>query len=255
MSVIKVKIKENENNIYYRIIDDNVYFMKQIKNRNKDNIDMLKNEIIVLEKLKGLNVPEVSFVDIQNGIIIYKYIKGENINDLYINNIIDVLKLMLKILDIVIEIHNRGIIHCDLKPSNIMLYRDKVYIIDFGIASALGHTSFLGYGSPLYCSPEQIKNQNLTIHSDIYSIGIIMYKLFTGKLPFTSKNNDRKEILTMHLKREIVIPSEINSHIPNNLDLVIKKCMEKEIINRYNCVQEIKRDLIIILDDLILNDL
>ena len=240
----RIKIGENKNYIYYKLFDNNrYYFMKRLKNNDFNLKKMLKNEIDVLSKLDGLNVPVVVNYSLDMGYIVYEYIDGLNLNNIKIMNINDIHILVLKILDVLSLIHKHGIIHCDIKKSNIILSNDEVYIIDFGISCTDGINNFLGYGSIGYCSIEQINRCKLTVKSDIYSIGILMYELYTGILPFTLDEFDKEKIMKNYFELKVTKSSIINKKIPRYIDDIIDKCLKKDPNDRYSSVDELRKDL------------
>ncbi|MBD0327215.1 MAG: serine/threonine protein kinase, partial [Pyrinomonadaceae bacterium] len=133
-----------------------------------------------------------------------------------------------------------GLIHRDLKPANILITPDdRVKITDFGIVKLVGaeNTDTLGttYGSPQYVSPEQAIGEPLDQRSDIYSLGIILYEMLTGALPFGSKDAplSRTEILRAHVEQRPRPPSEINPQITPEIEALILRALEKEPDKRF----------------------
>ncbi len=142
--------------------------------------------------------------------------------------------------------HEHGVVHRDIKPSNIMVLRGKhVKIADFGIArmeSTLWRTeSGRVMGSPLYMSPEQIQSQSVTPRSDIFSFGIVLYKLLTGKLPFNGENVN--SLWYKIINEEPQKPSSLNPEIPEELDHIVAKCLAKKPEDRYLNANELASDL------------
>ncbi len=142
--------------------------------------------------------------------------------------------------------HMRGLIHRDIKPSNIMVKRNgEVKLMDFGIA----HTKKLQtltqpgtfLGTPAYMSPEQILGQPLDNQSDIFSLGIVLYEMFTGTKPF--QEEDTRSVTAKILKDRFLAPRSINSDIPRRLQRVIKKCLKKKPRKRYQSVLDLARAL------------
>lgn len=142
--------------------------------------------------------------------------------------------------------HEHGVVHRDIKPSNIMVLRGRhVKIADFGIArmeSSLWRTQTgKVIGSPLYMSPEQIQSNSITTRSDIFSLGVVLYKLFTGKLPF---NGDNVNALWYQIiNEEPAKPSSLNPEITDMLDQIIAKCLAKKPEDRYRNAHELAGDL------------
>ena len=141
--------------------------------------------------------------------------------------------------------HERGIIHRDIKPQNIMLLRDgRVKVADFGIAAL--QNSFAGpsdeaVGSVHYIAPEQARGYAADARSDIYSLGIVMYEMLTGRLPYTG--DSAVEIAVKHMNTKPVPPSKLNPQIPEELERITMKAMSAEIDNRYQSADELLADL------------
>jgi len=140
------------------------------------------------------------------------------------------------------EAHALGIVHRDLKPNNIMIDDSgNVRIMDFGIARTLKAKSITGagvmIGTPEYMSPEQVEAKEVDQRSDIYSLGIILYEMLTGRLPFEA---DTPFAVGIKQKSEAPqSPKEINPQIPAELNSVILKCLEKEQENRFQSAAEV----------------
>ena len=132
--------------------------------------------------------------------------------------------------------HSRGIVHRDIKPHNIMVLRNgTVKVADFGIARGIAKGNTLrkeALGSVHYISPEQAKGEHVDARSDLYSLGVVMYEMATGKQPYegTSPIN----VALQHINGTAVMPSVLNSQIPAGLEQIIVKAMEKDPENRYD---------------------
>ena len=144
------------------------------------------------------------------------------------------------------EAHRLGVIHRDLKPQNIMIDREgNVRIMDFGIARSLKVKGLTGagavIGTPEYMSPEQIEGQEVDNRSDIYSLGIILYEMATGRLPFEGDT-----FLSVALKQKTEQPrnpSELNIQLPEDLNRLILRCLEKSAEKRYQKVEDLLAEL------------
>ncbi len=149
--------------------------------------------------------------------------------------------------------HERGIVHRDLKPDNIFLIRrgrdqDFVKVLDFGIAKVGGTASKLTragqvFGTPHYMSPEQCAGRGVDHRTDIYALGIILYELLTGNVPFDADN--LMGILTKHLYEEPVPPSQAapDAGIPPEVEQVVLKCLVKDANKRYASMDEVLADM------------
>ena len=139
----------------------------------------------------------------------------------------------------------KGVIHRDIKPANILLQGEtNIKISDFGSAAIQNQQTTLvsGVGSPAYMSPEQVKELSLTHQTDIYSLGVMMYQLLTGKLPFDGSNNFSRIYQILNI--EPPPPSSLRPEIPPELDAIVKRAIERDTVNRYQTWDEYARDLV-----------
>ncbi len=144
------------------------------------------------------------------------------------------------------EAHRLGVIHRDLKPSNIIIDRDgNARIMDFGIARSLYAKSITGegmiIGTPEYMSPEQVEGKEADKRSDIYSLGIILYEMLTGRAPF--EGDTPLSIAVKHKSERPKDPKELNDQIPEDLDRLILRCLEKDKSKRYQSAEEVRSGL------------
>jgi len=142
--------------------------------------------------------------------------------------------------------HFRGIIHRDIKPANVMIsHQGEVKLMDFGIArdetlSDLTETG-TGLGTPSYMSPEQILGDKLDFRSDIFSVGIVLYQMLTGRKPF--QEDDSRTVMQKIRLDRYTIPRKINAAVPRTLERILARCMEKMPANRYPTTQALIDDL------------
>ncbi len=139
----------------------------------------------------------------------------------------------------------QGVIHRDIKPANILLQGEfDIKISDFGSAAVQNHetTQVSGVGSPAYMSPEQVKELKLTHQTDIYSLGVVMYKMLTGKLPFDASNNF--SMIYHIINIDPPPPSTFRPETPPELDAIVIRAMEKDIAKRYQTWEEFASDLV-----------
>ncbi len=146
----------------------------------------------------------------------------------------DVLQIGFKCCGALEYAAKEGIVHRDIKPANIMIAGGtEVKIADFGAAvlKKTGVVQTAALGSPYYMSPEQIEGKPLTFHSDMYSLGVVLYELLTGKRPFAGKNLD--ELMAQILRHEAVPPSGIRSELPKPIDAMVLRALKKDPAQRY----------------------
>ena len=140
--------------------------------------------------------------------------------------------------------HSHGIVHRDVKPQNIIISMDgKVKVTDFGIARAASSNTISSnvMGSVHYSSPEQVRGGYSDEKSDIYSLGITMYEMVTGKVPFDGDTT--VAIAIKHLQEEIVPPSVYTMELPHSLEQIILKCTQKSVDRRYQNMEDVIADL------------
>ncbi len=142
--------------------------------------------------------------------------------------------------------HEQGVVHRDLKPENVMLDRGgNVYLTDFGLAKSLGTSGMTQtgalLGTPFYMSPEQVRGEEADHRSDIYSLGIILYEMATGKVPFST--GTAYQVMIQRLHRPPRPVSEANPDFPPHLRKILERCMATDPAARYQSVSEILGDL------------
>ncbi len=217
-----------------------------------------QREALSASSLNHPNIVEVYDVGEDNGeyFIVMEYIEGQHLKQILKKRghltVAEVIDIMLQITEGIAEAHDSYIIHRDIKPQNIMILDNGVVkITDFGIATALNSAQLTQtnsvMGTVYYLPPEQANGKGATIRSDVYSMGILMYELLCGKLPFRGDN--AVEIALKHLKEEI--PS-IKEELPNllqSIENVIIKATAKNPKNRYTDAREMHEDLKTVLDE------
>ncbi len=173
--------------------------------------------------------------------LVMKYVEGRTLKGLLTHNppsLSETLRIMTHIADALDYAHRAGVLHRDIKPSNIILGNDGTpYITDFGLArmaqineSTLSADVLLG--TPHYISPEQaMGSRELTSATDLYSLGVVMYELFTGRVPYTS--DTPFAVIHSHIYSALPKPSAINPEIPPQLEAVLNKALAKNPADRY----------------------
>lgn len=222
-----------------------------------------QREALNASSLSHPNIVEVYDVGDDNGqyFIVMEYIEGKNLKDLLKKRgkltTSEVVDIMSQIADGLSVAHDSYIIHRDIKPQNIMILENGlVKITDFGIAMAMNATQLTQtnsvMGSVHYLPPEQASGKGSTLKSDIYSMGILMYELLTGKLPYRGDN--AVEIALKHLKEPLPSIRDELPDLPQSVENIILKSAAKNPKNRYNDAREMYEDLKTCLDESRLNE-
>ena len=139
---------------------------------------------------------------------------------------------------------NQGVIHRDIKPANILLAGETdIKVSDFGAAltQAAETTQVSGIGSPAYMSPEQVKEQQLTHQTDIFSLGVVMYQMLTGRLPFQGANN--YSMIYQIINVDPPSPIEVRPDLPPRIDAIVMRALQKDTAQRYRTWDEFAHDL------------
>ncbi|TVP92499.1 Stk1 family PASTA domain-containing Ser/Thr kinase [Alkalibacterium sp.] len=228
-----------------------VKLMQYNFHNDEASIRRFKREALSTTELTHQNI--VNVVDVgeeDTPYIVMEYVEGFDLKEfIRLNHPIPYKKsitIMSQILDAVEYAHNHNIIHRDLKPQNILIDHDeKVKITDFGIAVALSENSITQtnslLGSVHYISPEQARGSMATKQSDIYSLGILLYELLSGEVPFDGES--AVSIALKHFQNDMPSLKEKDASLPQPLENVVLKATAKEPKHRYQSVVEMKRDL------------
>ena len=222
-----------------------------------------QREALSASSLSHPNIVEVYDVGEDNGqyYIVMEYIEGCQLKQLLKKRgrltLSEVIDIMLQITDGLSVAHDAYIIHRDIKPQNIMILDSGlVKITDFGIAMAMNSTQLTQtnsvMGSVHYLPPEQANGKGSTLQSDIYSMGILMYELLTGELPY--KGDNAVEIALKHLKEKIPSIRDKYPEIPQSVENIIIKATAKNPKNRYADARSMNEDLRTCLDDSRVNE-
>lgn len=215
-------------------------------------LERFRNELKLARKIKHKNVCQMFDLGEDEGthFITMEYIPGENLKSFIRRakrlDIGSAISLAKEICEGLAAAHKLGVVHRDLKSSNIMIDREgEARIMDFGIARSIESKKLTGegrvVGTPQYMSPEQVSGEELDQRSDIYSFGIILYEMLTGRVPFDGDTSFG--IAYQHKNEPPPNPRDFNLQIPNNLSHVILKCLEKNRDERYQSAEELFSEL------------
>ena len=225
--------------------------------QNNDAMRRFRREALSATQLTHPNI--VGVYDVgqsqEMNYIVMEYVEGTDLKD-YIRqrgalHPIEAVRIMMQIVSAIAAAHQNRIIHRDIKPQNILIDREgNVKITDFGIAVALSDTSLTQtntlLGSVHYLSPEQARGGMATIQTDIYALGIVLYELLTGRVPF-----DGESAVSIALKHfQEPLPSVVNptAMVPQSLENIVLKATAKDPMNRYRSCYEMFQDLKTCLD-------
>ncbi len=217
-----------------------------------------QREALSASSLSHPNIVEMYDVGEDDGqyYIVMEYVDGKTLKQVLKQrgklSITEVMDIMLQLTDGMAHAHDAYIIHRDIKPQNIMILSNGVIkITDFGVATALNSTQLTQTNSVMgtvhYLPPEQAQGKGSTIRSDIYSMGIMMYELLTGLVPY--KGDNAVEIALKHLKEPLPSIRKINSNIPQSVENIIIKATAKNPKNRYVDAREMHEDIKTALDE------
>lgn len=184
--------------------------------------------------------------------MVMEYIDGEDLKRLIRGNapfsLDRALSIAIKICAGVGYAHRAGLVHADVKPQNVLVTEnDTVKVTDFGIAQALTATKprerqRVVWGSPHYFSPEQAQGDPPSPASDVYAIGVVLFEMLTGRLPFVG--TDQQELAMAHIKEAPPNPSDFNPNVPVHLDRILHKVLSKEPASRYRTADQLGRILV-----------
>ncbi len=245
--------------VVYKAIDEmlertvSVKILKEDHSSDKEFRDSFRQEAKAAANLSHPNIVTVYDFGVDNDqvFIVIEYIDGTDLKSLIRKkgkfNIIDTVGLVTQACAGVGYAHRAGLVHCDIKPHNMLVSQDfRLKVTDFGIARALAtihpdERSEIVWGSPHYFSPEQAGGGAPSPASDVYSLGVILYEMLTGRLPFEA--SDATELARMHRYEPPIPPKRLNPAIPEELDEITLKVLSKEPSARYRTADQLGRVL------------
>jgi len=219
---------------------------------DKKTIERFRNELKFARKIRHKNVCQMYDLNREEGThyITMEYVHGEDLKRLIRKmgqmSAGQVISIAMQVCEGMAEAHRLGVVHRDLKPQNIMIDEEgNSRIMDFGIARSVKGKGITGagvmIGTPEYMSPEQVEGKESDQRSDIYSLGVILYEMVTGRVPF--EGDTPFTIGVKHKSEAPRNPKELNSQIPDDLSQVILRCMGKDKEQRYQSAGEVRSEL------------
>lgn len=219
---------------------------------DEEFIKKFKREAQSAASLSHPNIVSIYDVGREDDIhyIVMEYIKGHTLKDLIKDkgklSVDFATNIAIQICSAIEHAHNNHIVHRDIKAHNIIIREDNsAKVTDFGIARAVSSSTITNTGNIIgsvhYFSPEQARGGYTDEKSDLYSLGVVLYEMVTGRLPFEGETPI--SVALKHIQDEPVRPREINPEIPKSLEDIILKCMSKDVMKRYSSAAQIISDL------------
>jgi serine/threonine protein kinase/Tfp pilus assembly protein PilF len=244
-SVYRVEDKKINEEVAMKLIRPDI-------GRNEKIIERFRNELKLARKIRHKNVCQMFDLGEADGThyIAMEYVPGEDLKSFIRRasplNTEKSVSIAIQICEGLAEAHHLGVIHRDLKPANIMIDSEgMVRIMDFGIARSISASGLteegIIVGTPEYMSPEQAEAKKVDHRADIYSLGVILYEMTTGRIPFTGDTP-----LSIAMKQKTALPKdpiEWNPQVSISLNRAILRCLEKEGQNRWQSASELLREL------------
>lgn len=219
----------------------------------KRQVERFFREARSAASIEHQNIVSVQDVGQEKGLyyIVMQYIEGESLQDRIRRekklSIEEAIRIAIDVAKGLSVAHGKGVVHRDVKPANILLTKEgEVKIADFGLAYRGDNDGTVTngmevLGTPAYMSPEQIDGRQVDHRADLYSLGVTLYYLTTGKKPFEGATP--MEVLLKHMSERLVPPTQIDPRIPRALGQVIERLMAKDVENRYGSADELMKDL------------
>ena len=221
---------------------------------NRRLLKLLKAEEAVARRLDHPNIIRIfeAVTDVEEAYVVMEYFPGDTLERycsfehlLPIHRTIGIIFKCCMALD---HAYMRGVVHRDIKPANILVDdQDNVKITDFGLALNIDKkvesdsTFIMGVGSPAYMSPEQIKSYPLNQKTDLYSLGVVMFHMLTGRLPFRASNP--AQLIYKIINADPPSVAQLNPDLPESLDAVLRRALAKDLYSRYKNGAEFAKDL------------
>jgi serine/threonine protein kinase/tetratricopeptide (TPR) repeat protein len=243
----------------YKVLDkelDTVIVLKVLLPEVADDpetIPRFRNELRLSREISHTNVCRMFDLNMfkRTYYITMEYVDGESLKNIILMtkklSVATAIAITKQICEGLGEAHRHGVVHRDLKPGNILIDRDgNAKILDFGLARSIESQGITAtgiiIGTPQYMSPEQVQEKTIDQRSDIYSLGVLLYEMLTGHVPFDGDSPVR--VALRHVKEKPLEPKDLNLKIPQSVSRVILKCLAKEKEDRYQSTQELLAELI-----------
>ena len=216
-------------------------------------VTRFKREAQAAGKLNHPNIVNMYDVGYDQGLhyIVMEYVEGETLKEYIVRSkklaIDEAVKIAIAIGEGLEHAHAMGIVHCDIKPHNVMITSNgRVKVADFGIARAMNATNTVMYtnsimGSAHYLSPEQASGKPVDGNTDIYSLGVVLYEMLTGRVPF--EGDTPIAVALKHVREKLTPPTRYNPSIPSMLESVVVKALSKKTEDRFGSISDMISDL------------
>ena len=220
---------------------------------DKEFVEKFKREATSVASLSDNNIVNIYDVGSEDNIhyIVMEYVDGKTLKELIVEKEKiepkEAVRISKQIASALVCAHKNNIIHRDIKPHNILVTKEGIVkVTDFGIAKASNSSTITNsskvMGSAHYFSPEQAKGSFVDSRTDIYSLGVVMYEMLVGKVPFDGESP--VSVAVKHIQNEVVSPREIDDKIPESLNSAVLKCLEKNPVKRYQTIKSLEEDLV-----------
>ncbi len=222
--------------------------------RDANSLQRFKQELLLASRISHRNILRIHDLGDVGGVkfISMAYVQGMDLQDLITKSgklqterVVNIAKQLASALE---AAHAEGVMHRDLKPRNVLItVDDQIFVSDFGLAKSLdAETTAMTragevLGTPRYMSPEQAESKAADHRSDLYSLGVIIYEMATGEVPFTGESS--LQVMFQHVQQAPKDPRMVNPAVPEYLATIILKCLEKDPARRYQSAGEVLADL------------